>query len=497
MPAADVSYDPRTGSPGGAEPWTSPEAGSAAVHAAAAAADAVASTDPRLRQQWLGRVAAAIEADAQSLAALADEETGLGLPRLEGEARRAAAQARFYAQVGAEGSWLGAALDTVPGPPVVDLRRVNRPVGPVAVFGASNFPFGFGLAGHDTMSAIAAGCPVVAKAHPAHPRLGAALAAVVSGALAQAGAPDGTFALVRGFDAGLALVDAPEIAAVAFTGSQAGGMALAARAAARPRPVPVYAEMGTVNPVVVTPAGAAARGDEIAQGFVASFTLGAGQFCTKPGLILVPAGSGLAAAVAAAVTGAATAPLLTEAIATNARLGVERLVGAGGRVLAVAPGTTVGYGVAPVVLAAALDDLVPGSPLLEECFGPVALVIEYAGLDQLLGSARRLQPCLAAAIASRGPGDPAVPDLVAVLAKLAGRVIVDGWPTGVATTWAQHHGGPWPSTSRPDATSVGAAALARFVRPTAYQDVPEAALPEPIRRDNPWGVPQRVDGVLR
>jgi len=214
---------------------------------------------------------------------------------------------RFYAAVVRDGGWLGATIDTAtPGRP--DLRRVNVPLGPVAVFGASNFPFGFGVLGHDTATALGAGCPVVAKAHPAHPRLSAELAAVAREALDAAGAPAGTLGVVAGFDAGRRLVDHPAIRAVAFTGSLRGGLALWRQAAARDEPVPVYAEMGTVNTVVVTPAAAAARADAIATGFVGSFTLGMGQFCTKPGLLLVPAGSGLAERVAAALTAAAPTP---------------------------------------------------------------------------------------------------------------------------------------------------------------------------------------------
>lgn len=380
---------------------------------------------------------------------------------MRGELDRAAAQARFYGSVAAEGSWLGVTMDQTDSPTRTDLRRANLPIGPVAVFGASNFPFMFGVAGHDTASALAAGCPVIAKAHPAHPRLSVLLGDLTRRALASSGAPAGSFNLVVGFEAGLALVDAEGTAAVAFTGSQSGGLALVDRAQRRTRPIPVYGEMGTVNPVVLTTDGAASRLPDVARGFVDSFTLGHGQFCTKPGLLLAPIGSETAAAVADALSSAAPGWLLTESIAVSYERRLEELRSAGAREVARADRPTTGYSVAPTLLAATAGDLIPGSTLLEECFGPVAIVVEYADDAELGAVLDRLQPSLAAAVASGGSCDREVPWLVAKLARQAGRVVVDGWPTGVATTWAQHHGGPWPATSRPDASSVGASAHRR------------------------------------
>src|SRR5690606_3371097 len=275
--AAEVSRDPRTGGRTRGPAVTAADEVARLLARAARDAAPVAAAPPSVRAGWLEAVATALERDAEELTVLADAETALGPDRLRGEVGRAAAQARFYGRVASGGDWLGVRIDRADG---VDLRRMNRPLGPVAVFGASNFPFAFGVVGHDTCSALAAGCPVLAKAHPAHPRLSARLAHTVAGALADAGAPEGAFALVHGFDAGLALVDAPEVTAVAFTGSQSGGTALVERAARRPVPVPVFAEMGTVNPAVLTPA-AAADGAVLraaASGFVASFTLGQGQF---------------------------------------------------------------------------------------------------------------------------------------------------------------------------------------------------------------------------
>ncbi|MER6402145.1 aldehyde dehydrogenase family protein [Streptomyces viridosporus] len=499
-PAAEVSRNPRTGASARGPRHTEPRELAGLLSAAAGDAARIAATAPALRGHWLRTVADALEEHAEELTALADTETALGPDRLRGEVGRAAAQARFYGEVAAEGGWLDVRIDRAgpggPGGPA-DLRRMNRPLGPVAVFGASNFPFAFGVAGHDTASALAAGCPVLVKAHPAHPLLSARLGTLVADALRAAGAPAGAFALVTGFDAGLALVDAPEVAAVAFTGSQTAGTALVERAARRPVPVPVFAEMGTVNPAVLTPAAAATAAGvtRAATGFVDSFTLGQGQFCTKPGLLLAPRGSGAAEAAAGALAGVRPGWLLTEGIAAAYRQGLADLVAAGARPVARAEAADGAFAAAPTVLTAPADALRPGSRLLEECFGPVALVVEYDGTPHLRDLLGRLQPSLAAAVASGGPADPDLPWLVEHLARQAGRVVVDGWPTGVATGWAQHHGGPWPATSRPDATSVGAAALDRFTRPVAFQNVPEAALPEALRDGDPWNLPRRVDGV--
>jgi NADP-dependent aldehyde dehydrogenase len=409
--------------------------------------------------------------------------------------QRTAGQLRFYGDVAAEGSYLGATLD-----PATDTRpalaRVNQPLGPVAVFGASNFPFAFSVLGNDTGAAVAAGCPVLVKAHPAHPLLSVELAALARRALVEAGAPDATLQLVAGHQAGVDLVRADGVAAVAFTGSQAGGLALWRAANEREVVIPVYAEMGTVNPVVVTPAGAR-RLSAIAAGFVGSYTLGAGQFCTKPGLLLAPAGSGAATEVAKALRAAAPAAhLLTEAIAGSVREALPRLERAGATVVDLVEGPDAGWSAPSVVLEAPIAALRRGSDLLGECFGPVAVVAEYADESQLRDAVAQLQGSLAASVMTGGDGeDPDAGSVVALLAPKVGRVAVDDWPTGVAFTWAQQHGGPWPATSVPWATSVGAAALDRFVRPVAYQSAASAWLPPALQEDNPWRIPRRVDGV--
>lgn len=488
----DLSHDPRTGRAVDGPAHSTPTEVAAAVAAAAQAGPAVAAASPAERRGWLDALAAALEAGADRLVALAEQESALGEPRLRGELAKAAANARYYGAVGAGGAWLGVRVQRAEDTGGLDLRRVRVPLGPVAVFGASNFPFQFGTVGHDACSAIAAGCPVVVKAHPAHPRLAVALAEVATAALEGAGAPAGTFGLVVGFEAGLGLVDAPGIAAVGFTGSQQGGLALVERAARRAVPIPVFAEMGTVNPVAVTPA-AVGRVGEVAAGFVESFTLGAGQFCTKPGLLLAPRGCGAAEAVAERVDAHAGAWLLTAGIADAYRRGVEKLEAAGGEVVAAGSSPGEGYAASATVLRVDPEALAAGSRLLEECFGPVALVAEYDSVEQALGVLGRLQPSLAGSVFGGGAADVDLASFVARLAAQTGRVIVDGWPTGVACVDAMHHGGPWPATSQPAATSVGAHALDRFTRPVSFQGVPDAALPPALQDANPWDLPREPD----
>ncbi len=491
-----VSYDPATGRENGRLEESTPAEVAAAVDRAVEIGGAVAGTAPAVRRAWLAAVADALEADADELITLADSETGLGRLRLETELARTAGQLRFYGDVAAEGSYLGVTIDHACAAQPF-LARAQVPLGPVAVFGASNFPFAFSVLGNDTGSAIAAGCPVVVKAHPAHALLSEALGRIARSALDVAGAPAGLFALVSGRQAGIDLVRASGIAAVAFTGSQAGGLALWRLANERERVVPVFAEMGTVNPVVVTP-GAMPRMAEIAAGFVGSFTLGSGQYCTKPGLMFAPAGSGALDAVAAALRDAAPRPvMLTADMAAAVRTGLEDLVAAGAEVAGVVESGADGWAAPAAVLGAPLQEIRPGSRLLEECFGAVALVVEYADERELADAVRRLQGSLAGSVFAADGPDEAAGRAVAMLATQVGRVTVGDWPTGVAYTWAQQHGGPWPATSAPAATSVGAAALDRFVRPVAYQSARDEWLPPALRSDNPWSVPRRVDGVLQ
>lgn len=490
-----TSYSPRDGSAVASHPDTDAEGVLAAVARARRAADVVAQATPSTRRDWLRAVADALTHHADELIELADRETALGAPRLTGEVARAAAQLRFYGDVCVEGSWLGVRIDSAT-ETTPHLVRVNQPLGPVAVFGASNFPFAFSVLGNDTGSALAAGCPVVVKAHPAHVGLSHRMVEIATSALTDAGAPSGCLGLVSGQQAGVDLVNADAIEAVGFTGSEAGGLALWRLANARPRVIPVYAEMGTVNPVVVTTAGMAGFAN-VAAGFVGSFTLGSGQFCTKPGLLFAPAGRGAARAVAEALTAAAPAPvMLTKQIAAGVTAGLGKLRAAGATVIGEVTGDGSSWQAPAAVLAAPARLLTPGSRLLAETFGAVALVVEYADPAELTAALDALPGSLAATVIAGGADDPDAGPLVRRLADTAGRVTVGDWPTGVAWTWAQHHGGPWPATSQPWATSVGGAALERFVRPVAYQSVADAWLPPAGQAVNPWGIPRRVDGRL-
>lgn len=489
-----TSYDPRTGAVVATVADTSDDQLRSVLTAAADAAPQLAATSPAQRRTWLYAVADALELHRHELARLGDQETALGLERLTGEVTRAAGQLQFYAHVAAEGSFLDVTVDE-PTATTAGLVRVNRPLGPVAVFGASNFPFAFSVLGNDTAMALAAGCPVVAKAHPAHAGLSVRQGEIAREALAEAGAPRGTYAVVSGHQTGVELVRAPEITAVGFTGSQAGGLALWRIANEREVVIPVYAEMGTVNPVVVTPAGAADI-EAVAKGFVGSFTLGSGQFCTKPGLLLAPVGARAAQAVGDALSTAEPKPvMLTESIAAGVVSGVQDMVAAGAELVAQVAAGDGGWAAPAAVLSAPAEALTGGSRLLEETFGDVVLVAEYDDEDHLADILGRLQGSLAASVFTGGADDPDAAAVIGLLGGQVGRVAVDEWPTGVAFSWAQQHGGPWPATSAPAATSVGAAGLARFVRPVAYQSAHDGWLPPEAQAANPWGLPRRVNGV--
>jgi NADP-dependent aldehyde dehydrogenase len=491
-----ASFSPYDGTPVSDVPDTTPGEIASALAAAEGVASVVAATSPRERRAWLHAVAARLDKHTEELVDLANRETGLGTVRLTGEVARAAGQLRFYGDVAAAGDFLGVAIDeaTATAP---SLARFHRPLGPVAVFGASNFPFAFSVLGNDTASVIAAGCPVLAKAHPAHVGLSMLLGELATDALRGAGAPEGTFALVSGYDAGARLVRAPEVRAVAFTGSEAGGLALWRMANERAQVIPVYAEMGTVNPVFVTRA-AAARLPEVARGFVGSFTLGSGQFCTKPGLLLAPSDHDAARVVADALAEAAPAPvMLTEAIASAVRQGLDDLVDAGATLVREVRGSELGWSAPAAVLSAPASALAAGGRLLQECFGAVAVVVEYDDEADLRAVLELLPGSLAGTVVAGDGEDPEAEWLVQAVSESVGRLTVNDWPTGVAYSWAQQHGGPWPATSDPRATSVGAAALDRFVRPVAFQSVPDQWLPAALQAENPWRVPRRINGVTQ
>jgi NADP-dependent aldehyde dehydrogenase len=473
----------------------------AACRAAAGANLAWSRSSRADRAHVLDIMAAALEAMGDEIVATADRETSLGEPRLRGELLRTCYQMRFFGEVLEEGSYLEAAIDhagSTPMGPRPDLRRMLVPVGPVAVFGASNFPLAFSVPGGDTVSALAAGCPVVVKAHPAHPETSRVCFETMTAAARSAGAPHSVLAMVSGQQAGRDLVEHPAIQAVGFTGSVAGGRALADLAAARPSPIPFYGELGSVNVVVVTPAAARGRAAQIGAGLGASFTLGSGQFCTKPGLAFIPVGpdgDALRDACAAAVRGARFA-MLTDGIRDSYLRGSAAL-GATGGVRDLLPDACEGDD--PTRVGATLLELdaaaLAGQPeLLHEVFGPLAVIVRYGSIRELDPVLSRLPGALTATVHAE-PDEPGLPDLSERLLQIAGRLVWNGYPTGVAVSWAQHHGGPWPGSNSLH-TSVGATSLRRFLRPMALQDAPASVLPSELR-DGADPVPRRIDGVLR
>ncbi|MBT2532364.1 aldehyde dehydrogenase (NADP(+)) [Arthrobacter sp. ISL-48] len=467
--------------------------------AASKAASTAAAASDAERAGWLNAVADALDANTAELVEIADSETRLGSVRLTGEVARTSGQLRLFARVVTEGSYLEAVIDHADPsaiPPKPDLRRILRPIGPVAVFSASNFPFAFSVAGGDTASALAVGCSVIVKAHSGHLKLSERTAEVVTGALRSAGAPEGLFSLVSGREVGTALVQDPAIKAVGFTGSIPGGRALFDLAASRPDPIPFYGELGSLNPVVITGAALAERSGELAAGLAASFTLGAGQFCTKPGLVFIPAGTRFAAELAEASKDKPTAAMLTTRIADAYPDGLRSVAAVPNVVIVsgTADQDATRDGAAPVVFStSAANVLERPDELLEECFGPTTMLIEYSGKEELANVLAKVPGSLTATVHAQHGED--VLGLVEQLSGLAGRVLFDGWPTGVAVNWAQQHGGPYPATTSLF-TSVGATAVRRFQRPVAYQDAPETVLHPALRESNPLGIPRRVDGEL-
>ena len=480
-------FDPRTGEPVGEPVPETPDAGVDVTVAAAVAAAPAWGAGPSSgrRAEALEAVADALDARAGELAAIADTETGLGGERLTGEVARTTGQLRLFAAVLRDGGYADAVLTPAEGV-VPDLRRISRPVGPVAVFAASNFPFAFSVAGGDTASALAAGCPVVVKAHEGHPVTSDVTAEIVAGALASAGAPAGTFAVIHGVQAGLRLLRHPSIAAAGFTGSTAGGLALARIAAGRPVPIPFYGELGSVNPSVVLPGAAFARPAAIATGYAGSLTLGTGQFCTNPGLLFVPEDVGLLSAIAEAAGDSSGGPMLTGRIFASYEEAVaEAAEHPGVSELAAGQPGHGPWGATPRVFQLTLKEFAADLAVLSrERFGPAGLVITYPSVEDLLPVLGSLAGNLVGTV-HVDLGSPDDLDLarqvVAVLEHVAGRIVCNGWPTGVAVVAAQHHGGPWPATTVPGTTSVGTAALRRWLVPVAYQDFPPELLPDALR----------------
>jgi NADP-dependent aldehyde dehydrogenase len=456
------------------------------------------------RARLLRAMADELEADSAHLVEVARRETALGDARLEGEVRRAAFQFRFFADVVLDGAFLHASIDhptDSPMGPLPDLRRMEVPLGPVAVFGSSNFPFAFSVPGGDTASALAAGCPVVIKAHPAHPETSLLNFAALQRAASAFDFPDGLLALVFGFDAGVALIDAPAISAVGFTGSVPAGRALWARANARTNPIPFFGELGSANPLVVTPAAAKERAREIGEGAAGSMTLGVGQFCTKPGLLFVPQnddGDELVSALVTSLEKMTTMTMLSADIAQHFRSGATTIAGVDGNHRLVNPDNddVAGANVSPQLFEVPAELYADASsrPLRDECFGPLAVVIRYQDDEQLRRALNVTEPALTFSVFG-AEDDTDAKWLIEFAETKAGRVIANAFPTGVGVSWSMQHGGPWPSTTSSSTTSVGAASIDRWTRPVTFQGVPADLLPDALRDENPLEIPQRVDGT--
>ncbi|MFD1611488.1 aldehyde dehydrogenase (NADP(+)) [Sphingomonas tabacisoli] len=464
---------------------------------AAAAAPAFAALSPEGRAAFLERAGEEILAIGDVLIETAMAESGLSRPRLEGERMRTVNQLRLFAAEVRQGYWLDATIDpALPerAPPRSDLRRVNLAIGPVAVFGASNFPLAFSVAGGDAASAFAAGCPVVVKGHPAHPGTGELVARAMARAVTECCLPEGVFSYLPGTGnaLGASLVGDPRIKAVGFTGSRSGGLALVRLAQQRLEPIPVYAEMSSINPVVLLPGALAENAEALGAAFVASLTLGAGQFCTNPGLVLAidaPDLDRFVAAAAQVLERSAAQTMLTAGIAEAYAKGVAALdANAAVRRVAGAPGS------GGALFETTAAKFVADAALGHEVFGASSVLVRCAHAAELSEVVAALEGQLTATLHTGTGDDAAAAEILPRLAERCGRVLANGWPTGVEVTRAMVHGGPFPATSDSRSTSVGTMAMSRFLRPVCYQDIPDPLLPPPLQAANPWRIPRRVEG---
>lgn len=482
-----------------------------ATNAAKEAFDVYRKSTPDEIAQLLTTIADKIESRRESIVSTAQTETGLPEARLQGELTRTVNQLRMFATVASRGDHLGVRIeealpDRTP-LPRPDLRQIRIPLGPVGVFGASNFPLAFSVAGGDTASALAAGCPVVVKAHNAHPATSHLVGEAVNAGIAEAGAHPGIFSLVfgRGKEIGQELASDPRIRAIGFTGSRSGGTSLMETAAARPEPIPVYAEMSSVNPVFALSSaiGDKASASELATGFVGSLNGSAGQLCTAPGLLFVPAGQAgddFVNRVAEKVSEAAGQTMLTPGICAARVEGEEKLSAVKG-VKHLARGTNGASenSPAPSVYTTDVETYRAAPELSEEVFGAVCLIVRYDDTDELRSAARSVSGELTATVHLNETDHDDIEvatELLDILAQSVGRVVFNAWPTGVDVGDAMVHGGPFPATSDGRSTSVGAAAIERFLRPVVIQGSPEAVRPPAVRTNNPWRLTRRLDGAV-
>jgi len=474
----------------------------AAVQAAEAAYPAYRSTSPAERAGFLDAIANQLDALGDDFIQHVMRETALPEARIRGERARTSNQLRLFAEVVRRGDFYGARIDRalpqrtpLPRP---DLRQYRIGVGPVAVFGASNFPLAFSTAGGDTASALAAGCPVVFKAHSGHMLTAAHVAAAIDRAVASSGMPAGVFNMIYGAGVGEALVKHPAIQAVGFTGSLRGGRALCDMAAARPQPIPVFAEMSSINPVIVLPQALQVRGEQVASELAASVVMGCGQFCTNPGLVVgikSPQFEQFVHTLVARMADQGPQTMLNAGTLRSYQNGVQHLLAHPGiQHLAGQPQS--GNQAQPQLFKADVSLLLNGDPLLqEEVFGPATVVVEVDDAQQLSEALRHLQGQLTATLIAEPDDLSTFATLVPLLERKAGRLLLNGYPTGVEVSDAMVHGGPYPATSDARGTSVGTLAIDRFLRPVCFQNYPDALLPDALKSGNPLGIARLLDGV--
>lgn len=480
---------------------TTPDDLQKAVTLATTAFPTYSTTSPETRAKFLRTIADKIDALGDEITPRMMSESALPEGRCNGERGRTIGQLRMFADLIEEGSWVDARIETalpdrapIPKP---DLRSMLRPLGPVAVFCASNFPLAFSVAGGDTASALAAGCPVIVRAHSAHAGTAELVASAIQAAVAECEMPAGSFSMIfdAGIDLGTALVKNPGIKAVGFTGSRAGGRALMDAAAARPEPIPVFAEMSSVNPIFIMPGAMAERAEAIAAGLVGSVTMGAGQFCTCPGLVFAGASETFDTALKSGFSEAAPATMLHAGIQKNFTSGLSNLKGQS-NVTTLGEGTTSENQATPTVLKSTASDFLNNPALQDEIFGPSTLIIECESGSDMLAAAASLEGQLTATIHGTEQDLQRAAGLIQILEQKAGRLVINSFPTGVEVNSSMVHGGPYPATSDGASTSVGTGAILRYTRPVSFQGFPDSALPAELQNGNSSGISRLLNGTL-
>jgi alpha-ketoglutaric semialdehyde dehydrogenase len=479
-----------------------------AVKLAAEASAFFARVSGNKRAEFLETIASRIEAQTESLVTRAHQESALSIARLQSETGRTCAQIRMFAKIVREGSWVTARIDhsdpqRKPAPKP-DVRSMLRPLGPVVVFGASNFPLAFSVAGGDTASAFAAGNPVIVKAHPAHPGTSELVGRIIRDSVRACDLPEGVFSLLfdSGISVGASLVQHPLVKAVGFTGSISAGRALFDLAVRRPSPIPFYGEMGSTNPTFILPGALAARGEKIAAELYGSFTLGAGQFCTKPGLVFLSEGKptdALVSVLKGKVAESAKFTLLTSGISASYNREIRNRKNHEGVSLVAeekSADAASSFQAGATLFQTDITSFLASPDLADEVFGPETLLINYSNKEQILEAARGLHGHLTATVHGTDQDIVEFSELIAILENKVGRIIYNGYPTGLELCDAIVHGGPYPASTDSRTTSVGTLAIFRFARPVCYQDFPDVALPDELKNENPLGIWRMVDGEL-